>query len=341
MRRISLVFVVAAVAASMLGIPAPSVASVTRTPVSFQVVNPVGGETLTVHGGLYRDLAAFDECASVLLLVHGLSYGEFGWDLPGYPQYSTARALAAAGYANVAIDLPGYESAQPDTQPKPDGYSLTVQAYAHMIGQIEKQLRSGAYTGGPAFSDVGLVGHSAGTEITELALGHGFADAEVYIPTGYTHIPSQRIAMDFFTGDYVRAATDDYEYFGGTEAGRTEYMYALPPSTVVDANVVAADNALANLTPSGEVFSIGAQPSKYVMGLIDVPVLLVLAEKDLLFPIEWGATELSFFASSPSATLYTVPAAGHSFMLHTNAPATFSAIAGWLATQPIAACSAD
>jgi len=333
LRLLRLITAAAILATMIVPLPGRADPTVTRTAVEIPVVNPTTLEALTVRGGLFQRSDTATCGNSVMILVHGLSYGEFAWDLPGHGQtYSVARSLAAAGYPTLAVDLPGYESAQPDTQEKPNGYTLTVEAYAHIVGQIETALRYGNY-GGPAFSSVGLMGHSAGTEITELAAGLGFARPDVYIPTGYHHVPSQRIVTDFFTGDFARAAQSDYEYFGGTEQGRTEYMYAPLPSDNVDPAVVAADNALANLTPSGEVYSIGPQPSKAVMGLIDAPVLFVIGDSDLLFPLEFVDAELNLFASAPSVTALVVEDAGHSFMLHRNAPATNAAVADWLSDQ--------
>lgn len=333
MRPIRILLTAAILAALTVPLPGRATAEVQRTSVAIPVYNPTTYEQLTVHGGLFQRIDQTGCGNSVMVAVHGLSYGEFAWDFPVQTDtYSVARSLAAAGYPTLAIDLPGYDSAQPDTRDKPNGYTLTVEAYAHIIGQVEYALRQGNY-GGPAFGRVGLMGHSAGTEITMLAAGSGFADPDVYVPTGYHHVPSQRIATDFFTGDFIRAAQSDYEYFGGDEQGRTEYMYAPLPDDNVDPNIVAADNALANLTPSGEIYSIGPQPSKAVVGLIDAPVLFVLGDTDLLFEVQHVDTELALFASAPSVTKLIVENAGHSFMLHKNAPQTNAAIADWLTTQ--------
>jgi pimeloyl-ACP methyl ester carboxylesterase len=295
-------------------------APVETVPVQFAVTNPMQpGSMLNVAGTLFRSPAR--SCASsVMLLVHGLSYGRFAWDFPIDPdRYSVARALARAGYPAVAIDLPGYGAST-----KPNGQTLTVEGYADMVGQIDRQLRAGSY-GGPAFAHVGLLGHSAGSEISELAAAQSPFD--VLIPTGYTHVPSARVVQDFFTGDYVRAATSDYEYFGGTPQGRLEYMYNAP---YADPAVMAEDNRLANLTPSGEIYSIGPQPSKLVMGLIRSPVLLVIGEADALFPSQFAPQDLALFVGAPDKQLYVVPSSGHSFMLHRSAPQTVAVIADWL-----------
>ncbi|MGH2830800.1 MAG: hypothetical protein ACRDJM_09990, partial [Actinomycetota bacterium] len=117
------------------------------------------------------------------------------------------------------------------------------------------------------------------------------------------------------------------------DQGRTEYMYAPLPSPLVDPAVVAKDFELENLTPSGEIYSIGPQPSKLVVPLITAPTLLVLAERDLLFPIEYADVEFSLFHGAVDRDLLVVPGAGHSFMLHRNAPETFDAVGNWLSEQ--------
>jgi len=310
---------------SLLGIvPVSSeAADVVVEPISFQVSNPLDpGATYEVAGNLYRPSVAPDCEASVMLLVHGLSYGAWGWDFPVEPEtYSVARALAARGFPAVSIDLPGYGAST-----KPNGYVLTVQSYAAMTDQMIASLRADH-----GFARVGLIGHSAGTEISELTAGI-FGSADAVMATAYHHFPSERIVREFITGDMTRAAMDDYEYFGGTVENRTEYMYWTDNA---DPAVIAADTELANMTPSGEILSIGSQPSRFTIEAIDVPVLLVLAEHDVLFPPvnegqDVAAAELALFAASPDASLHIVGDAGHSFHLHRNAPASIDAIGDWL-----------
>lgn len=331
MHRILLVLsvLVALVPAS----PSRAATEVVVTPIEFSVTNPLEpGVERTVRGHIYRPADAAGCTGSVMLLLHGLSYGQWGWDFPIDPDtYSVARALARAGHPAVAIDELGYGTSAGDEDPNGEsvnGYTLTVQSYAAMTSQIVGQLRASG------FEHVGLMGHSAGTEISELTAGI-YGGVDVLVATAYHHSPSQRIVTDFVTGDVVRAAQGDYEYFGDTEEQRAEYMYNLD---VADPDVVALDTELANLTPSGEVWTISNQPSRWVLPAIDVPVLLVVAEEDILFPPAGDpvpgqdnvANELSLFVSSPDATAHVIPDAGHSFMLHPNAPETNAVVAAWL-----------
>lgn len=307
-------------------------AGITRERVTFSVKNPLNPlRTFTIQGVLIRPTAGCT--GSVLLAMHGLSYGAWAWDFPLRPEtYSVAQALAARGYATVAVDRLGYGDSYGTGRPgQPNGYSLTVQGYGEMTAQIAKRLRAGTYGAAnpQPFAHVGLLGHSAGSEAVELAAGIHPKIAEVLIATAYTHEPfvDNTWLIREWSQDNIRAAQDDYEYFETNPTVRARDMYHLPNA---DADVVALDNRLANLTPSGEVFSIGSQPSRWVIGLIQIPTLLVLADHDALFPARFGANEMRLFLAATDKTLLVAPNDGHSFMLQRNAPVTNAAIADWL-----------
>lgn len=307
---------------------APAVAPVIRSEAAFTVSNPADpGHRYTVRGTLVRPQGC---TSSVLLAEHGLSYGRWAWDFPLDPAtYSTAQGLAQRGHALLAIDELGYGASD-----HPNGYTLSVQAYAAITHQIVQQLRRGGYASpsgvAPAFAHVGLIGHSAGSEIVELAAGT-FGDADALIVTGYEHTPvgvSQKwLTREWIPGDNTRAARGDYEYFETDPQTRAADMYA---AAAADPAVVARDTAMVNLTPSAEVWSIGAQPSRAVIGAITAPLLVVLAENDVLFPQAAAGTEMSLFAAARDRTLHVVPGAGHALTLHRSSPATTAGIASWL-----------
>jgi pimeloyl-ACP methyl ester carboxylesterase len=327
-------------AAASLAVPSGSSATaVTKVAVSFTVTNPgdpLGPASWTVRGFLMRP----EGCtSSVLLALHGLSYGQWAWDFPLQPEtYSVARALAARGYAMIAIDELGYGESHGASQPgHPNGYTLSVEAYADMTAQIIKQIRAGTYEG-PVFSKVGLIGHSAGTEIAELTTGLYPDLVEALIATAYTHEPfvnNDWLVREWFL-DNQRALMDDYEEF--EQGVRAQDMYNLPNA---DPDVVALDNSMAQLTPSGEVLSIGLQPSRFLLPTITKPVLVLLAEKDELFPgALHGENEMLWFTLAEK-TLEIIPNAGHTFMLHKNAAVGNDMIADWLDARQsaIPACS--
>ncbi len=297
--------------------------------VSFRVTNPLEPLlTRTVRGNLYRPSSASRCGRSVLLVLHGLSQGLYAWDFPVRPQtYSLARQLASHGYPVVAIDRLGYRSSD-----RPNGRTITVEGYAAMTAQIVRLLRSGGYSGTPriAFARVGLVGHSAGTEIAELCVGlHSEGDA--LVATGYTHSPSARLVEEFASGDIPRALVSDYEYFLGTADNRRDLFYNLD---LAESDIVQKETELAGLVPSGEIISISNQPSGTVLPSIRLPVLLLLAENDRLFPAENGRLELERFSLSEDKTLNVVGGSGHVFALHANTGEATAAILAWLRARP-------
>lgn len=270
------------------------------------------GVTRTIYGTAYTPEVGYD---AVVLLQHGLSYTRRAWDRPGY---SVVDPLLAAGFAVVTIDRLGYGQST-----LPNGYNVSSEAHAFNTRQIVDQLRVDY-----GFRRVIIGGHSAGAETSLLAAGL-FGAGDAVLALGYHHFPSQQIVTDFVTGDEVRAAQDDYEYFLGTPEHRAGMFYTDAASPAV----VADDTANAVLTPSGEIFSIGKQPSRYVTPLIDVPVFLQLGDADRLFPVEFADDELALFVSAPEVTVDVVGSAGHTFMLHPTGPAGSARLADWVADR--------
>jgi pimeloyl-ACP methyl ester carboxylesterase len=283
-----------------------------RTDVSFTVTNleELGGER-QIHG--YR-VDPPCEAKTVVLLQHGLSYTSEAWDFPGY---SYARTLTRAGYAVVAIDRLGYAKSTLE-----NGYLVSSEIYAHIASQIVEQLRAD-------YEHVAIGGHSAGAEVTELTAGL-FGGVDAVIGMGYTHFPSIEIYTAFLTGDIPRALTDDYEYFLGTPEYRADMFFTADAEPAV----IAEDRARAVPTPSGEILTIGPQPSRAVVPLISVPVFLQLADGDRLFPMDMADLEAALYLAAPSVTVDRVPDAGHTFMLHPSGRAAADRLAAWLQAQP-------
>ena len=329
--RIRAGVLVGAIALTTLAVQ-PSQAGVIREAVSFTVTNPLNpGHDYTIRGELVRPRAGCSN--SVLLAMHGLSYGAWAWDFPLQPDtYSVALALAKRGYAMVAVDRLGYGTSEgKGMADHPNGYTLTAESYGEMAAQMAEQLRAGTYHAKVpvAFSHVGLIGHSGGSEIVELAAALHPGIADVLIPTAYTHEPFVNNAwlVREWSQDNIRAAQSDYEYFETNKVIRAQDMYHLANA---DPRVVAWDNAHANLTPSGEIFSDGPQLSRFLLPTITIPVLVVLGDQDTLFPGSYGPNEMLWFAGTSDKTLIRLPNDGHAFMLHKDAPVANKKIADWL-----------
>ena len=285
-----------------------------KTRVEFTVMNSAEGNKARKIVGYRYD--TFCQSQTVVLLMHGLSYTKESWDVP---EFSVAQRIAEAGYAVIAIDRLGYGESKLD-----NGYQVGHEQYAGMAWQIVQQLRK------QGFSHVILGGHSAGAGATEFEAGT-LGEVDAIMALGWHHRPSNQLVQDFFTGDYVRAAQDDYEYFLGTPEHRAEMFYE---SADADPAVVAADTKAAVKTPSGEIFSIGKQPSRLVVGNIKVPVFLQFGEKDRLFELEYAKMHAEEFRSSPSVTMDVVPGAGHTFMRTKAGIAGTERLVNWLKSRP-------
>lgn len=92
----------------------PSAAGVSVSAVSFEATNPTGSATThTIHGDTSPPTPR--TARAVMLLLHGLSYGRWGWDFLGHEDtLSVARALAERGFPAVAIDELGYDASGGD-----------------------------------------------------------------------------------------------------------------------------------------------------------------------------------------------------------------------------------
>ena len=74
----------------------------------------------------------------------------------------------------------------------------------------------------------------------------------------------------------------------------------------------------------------GPQPSRFLLPTITIPVLVVLGDKDALFPGAQGPSEMMWFQGTEDKTLIRLPNDGHAFMLQKDAPVAFTKIANWL-----------
>lgn len=304
--------------------------SVSVERVAFPVTFDPRDQGDKLWGFLYRPAATVTSASctsSVLLLLHDVSYATHQWDLPYEPErYSTARALAAAGYPTVAVDLPGHGSTDGG-----DGFRIHVGLYADVASQAISQLRSGTYQifkGQPAprFATVGLLGAGVGTEVAELVAARD-RQLAVLVATGWTHFPSHGFLRDFANWDVPQTIGTSYTYFGGQPDRRVRYMY---DTRAADPSVVKKDTALSQHSPSGLILTMMSQPARAVMAAIEIPVLLLLGENDYMFPSSHAETELGLFAGAADKTMTVVERAGHSLFLHRNASETHRGLVDWL-----------
>jgi alpha-beta hydrolase superfamily lysophospholipase len=105
--------------------------------------------------------------------VSGFTYDHQYWDLPvDGGKYSFVDAANRAGYATLNLDRLGLGSSD-----KPPAELTSIQNQADELHQIIQSLKSGALSS-YGFSEIVLVGHSAGSAIVQTEAGiYNDADA--------------------------------------------------------------------------------------------------------------------------------------------------------------------
>lgn len=290
--------------------------------VSFTVTNTnhtrlscaTDGRGYTIRGhlvGTRRELRS----GRVTLYLHGLGFGEFFWRLQGVAGYDFSAGLARRGHASVVIDRLGYGASG-----KPQGRGSCIGGQAEIAHQIIGQLKAGRYRGRltPRFRRVGLIGHSAGGQITEVE-SYSFKDAAAigvlaYADQGFSafQLAAAKTAAQICAMGGQRS--------GGT-AGPTGYAkLGQTPAQAVKGFFFSATAAiraavLPQLTrnPCGDLASYSAAPvtDKLNVSRIHVPVLAVQGAEDRLFPPPDVRRQAKLFIGSRSVTYATLPDAGH------------------------------
>lgn len=285
-------------------------------PISIPVLNsPVGtgfggasAPAPAVPSSIYSELCMSEESLAsakqgqppaVLVLVHGITYGTFYWDLPYQPDnYSAVNYITDHGYATLNIDRLG----EGRSDHPPSGL-VTADTNAESVHQLVQKLRAGEI-GGIAFDNVGLVGHSYGTVTTWLeSAKHN--DADVVIGTGYGNRFKPDAGAELFAGlqpaSTVPVTADepwapDPGYLQPTPGGRANSpLYNLPNT---DPGVIATDERLANSVTLEELGSFAIREYDGTHKNIRIPTFLVNGENDVIF---CGPNEVAC-ATTASAT---------------------------------------
>lgn len=308
--------------------PPASDSRVTVTPVDFTVSNQLQpGSTYVLRGFLYEPKGAEGCRTSVLQANHALTTGAWYWDIPFEQQkYSIARKVAASGIPFLSLNKLGY--GQPNhpfrASDRPPGETVTIEALADASNQVTQQLRAKGY------KHVGLIGHSAGSEESELAAGlYGGIDA--LILSGFTHQATPRFSQEIVQNNILKdTGRDDYPFFFGSHEVRDSFLF----TRNADPALVKALHPLVNETPIGEIDSIGPQPSKHVAGRITAPVLTLIAEEDEIFEADGATLDKALFTSSRDVSFYHYEGIGHGVEFHRNGPEITGDVVDWLQARP-------
>src|SRR5215218_4918125 len=137
--------------------------------VCLPVTDPLGLPR-TLYAKRYTTPTASSSTPAIVL-VHGIASSTANWDFS--PSWSTARALASAGYVVYSYDRLGYARSSYFDVPG-GGVALTTREHRRMLHQVVGDVKTGAYSttatddcaagtpGGMRNPIVAILGHSAG-----------------------------------------------------------------------------------------------------------------------------------------------------------------------------------
>lgn len=303
-------------------------AKVTVTPIDFEVENLLEpGSSYTLRGFLYEPKGKTGCRTSIVQANHALTTGAWYWDIPFEQQkYSIARKVARSGIPFLALNKLGYgQDGHPfRASDKPaNGKTVTIQALAYASHQVTQQLRAMGY------DHVTLIGHSAGSEESEIHAGM-YQDVDGLILSGFTHLPTPEFSEQFITKEEPRAMAEEYPYFFGDIETRDSFLF----TDFADPKLVKALHPLVNNTPSGEILSIGPQPSKFYAPMVKAAVLTLIANEDRIFAAEGAALDEPAFVSSDDVTYIDYDRIGHGVEFHRNGPEVTADVVKWLRDRP-------
>jgi pimeloyl-ACP methyl ester carboxylesterase len=341
-----------------------------NVPVSVPAVNsPVGAPEVGL-GGLSAPLPAVPSflygelCMSessldaaragsppaVLVLVHGITYGTWYWDLPYESDtYSAVDYITEHGYATLNIDRLGEGRSD-----HPASALVTNDTNAETVHQLVQKLRGGEI-GDITFGHVGLVGHSYGTVTSWLETAK-HNDADMVIGTGYGNRFKADAGVALFAGLQPASTVPvtanepwavDPGYLQPRPGSRGAPLYNVPNT---DPGVQATDERLANSVTAEELGLFSIREYDGTAKNITIPTFLINGEKDVIFcgPNEIACTtsgtkddgpealeekakalqqyEAPGFGPQACLRAASIPDMGHDTNLHLNAQQTFAQI---------------
>lgn len=291
------------------------------------------GSSGSIAGRLCTPVGA----TSVQLLLHGITFGQYYWDLPFQPEnYSYVTAANRAGYATLSIDRLGVGGSY-----HPFSGLVTLENNASTAHQVIQALRSGR-VGGRAFKKVVLVGHSFGSVVAFLTVGR-YQETDALVVTGASHQPN---VINAATRIQTGPAAQDPKFAGsGLDIG---YLTTKPGTRGVFYNTQNTDPAVIILDEQLK------QTETVEEGITALPELLLNHSRNINIPVfAVNATDEPFYCNGlltadcssaaalvgserpfygPRATLeaLVVPNAGHAVTLARSAPQTLKAIQTWV-----------
>jgi pimeloyl-ACP methyl ester carboxylesterase len=293
-----------------------------------------------IYGELCRPRRVAKTGMTVQLLVPGSTYNHSYYDMPvKSSRYSYVSKALGAGYATFNIDR---LATGRSTLPPSSLYTLDSGTQA--IHQVITKLRAGQIKD-RKFTEVVWVGHSLGSSMAWSQAERYPDDIDAFVLTGMSHVvreeeppggggPAEGIPFEIRAKDdpKFRGRIYDPGYLT-TNAGMRQFFYFTPNA---DPAVIAADERLKDLSTAADSESADLPPAQSPSRSIEVPVLLVVGDKDqyctagTCTPESMLANERPYYSHKGGLRAIVVHDSGHDVQLHKNATRTNAAILQWV-----------
>ena len=320
---------------------------VVQVRVSFRVENAnrsrvpcaADGGTYVVAGWLAMPpstLTADPGRRAVTLYLHGPD-GDL-LHFQAVPGYDFATEMAGLGHASVVVDRLGYGRSS-----TPNGFATCLGAQADMASQIVAQLRTGHYStvGGPppvSFGRVAIGGHGPGVLIAQAAT-YSFGGVDGLVNLAWSDEGFSADASVATTPTFERCATGGepkyapdgppgYAFFPTSDDAFSRLFF----SQNTDPAVVSTVTAGRERDPCGDLESLaaGIAADHMYLATITVPVVLIFASRDAVFPPPSEDAQRVQYTGSRNVTSILVDDTGHALYLERHAETVRAHLADWL-----------
>jgi pimeloyl-ACP methyl ester carboxylesterase len=314
--------------------------------VCLPVTDPAGLPR-QLYGKRYTTPSATPSTPAVVL-VHGIASSTANWDFS--PTWSTARALAGAGYVVYSYDRLGYARSSYFDRPG-GGATLTTREHRRMLHQVVQDVKTGGYSttatddcaaaapGGIRNPTVAVLGHSAGGWIVAGYPGT-YHDVAAMIQTsivgstassaeesegskggGFTPNPAHPDYFDFF---HQRSECESFNVFAPGAVRSVVDVACTPPFIP---------------SPYGEIADLPAKLAENDVAISQIgpgtPVLLASGDHDTTAPPPDARADFEYYKAHCGCDVsqYFIPASGHLYQVHASLARTVDVFVRWLSSR--------
>jgi pimeloyl-ACP methyl ester carboxylesterase len=317
--------------------------------VCFPVTDPVGLPRM-LYGKRYA-LPSATPSTPAIVLVHGIASSTANWDFS--PTWSTARALASAGYVVYSYDRLGYARSSYFDRPG-GGETLTTREHRRMLHQVVQDVKSGGYAtsttddcatatpGGMRNGTVAILGHSAGGWIVA-----GY-------PGTYHDVAAMIQTSIFATTDGAAAQSSQSSQGGGFDPNpvhpdyfdffhlrsECESFNVYPPGAVQSVVDTACTPPFIP-SPYGEITDLAAKLAENDVAISQIgpgtPVLLAAGDHDTTAPPEKVRADFDYYKAHCGCDVsqYTIPNSGHLYQVHASLQQVVDEFVSWLRSHGV------